>query len=202
MINNTNDPNAKYSDDFTTWFTINSTNIKDNEFTANHSYLNNDDWNFKRQYWGRNISDVINEALTAGTYSGQNYTARFFAADGYSEPVAKGKFGPREPIPFNITEIEEGVDPAFRGDQVNDPPELVPESDLLMCLCYAQRELGEFFGNEQDPVWPSKKVNNYHTGPFNIVVPGRTRDHYLKYVTEIRVVVFPGEIPSGYSDVQ
>ena len=60
-----------------------------------------------------------------------------------------------------------------------------------MNLVYKDREFGETWGGVTDPFWPYARYCGYHRGPFYLIVPGRPRDAYIKYIYKIAVSYIP-----------
>jgi hypothetical protein len=162
-------------------YTIDPMNMMENEFTANYSYHRSDWWNYDRQYWGRNISEIISHTNA----SGQNYTVRFYAIDEVVSPALLFR-------PYNRTDVELGIVPPWisddkiNGSQYEDPVPMLT-SPLLMNLVYKDREFGETGFGTTDPVWPYARYCGYHRGPFYLIVPGRPRAAYIKYVYKISI---------------
>jgi hypothetical protein len=166
-------------------YEVNPSNMRINEFTANYSYNRSDWWNYDRQYWGRNISEIV--SLTSA--SGKNYTIRFYAMDGAVSPSPMYRA-------YNRTDVEIGIVPPWVDeDKINGTlytaPVPMPKSNLLMNLVYKDQEFGETGGTVTDPIWPYARDCGYHRGPFYVVVPGRPRDAYIKYVYKIEISYTP-----------
>ncbi|MGM0470151.1 MAG: hypothetical protein ACQERB_15230 [Promethearchaeati archaeon] len=165
-------------------FSITPSNCTINEYIGNYSYDRFDYWNFNRQYWGRNISDIIKYTSAAG----KNYTVKFYAADGVVAPYPLIKL-------YDQDDIEKGIEPPWKSpeDLVNttlsDPGVPLPKPDKLMCLVYKQQEFGECGLGTCDPPWKNPKMCGYGSGPFYVLVPGRPRGEYLKYVTKIELTI-------------
>ena len=165
-------------------YTLGPKEIKMNTYVDNYSYDRFDYWNFDRQYWGRNISDIISSYTSA---KGENYTVKFYAADGVVAP-----YPPEEKL-YDKDDVEKGINPPWKSpeDLINvtlyDPGVPLPETNLLMCLVYKHQEFGESYGRAQDPVWPYPKMVGYGRGPVYLLVPGRTRSDYIKYITKIEI---------------
>ena len=165
----------------TTEYIIDQSNMMENKFTANYSYDRSDWWNYNRQYWGRNVSEII--SLTSA--SGKNYTVRFHAIDGVISPSLLER-------PYNRTDVERGINPPWTAeDKINgtlyDPAVPMLPTHLLMNLVYKDREFGEGWGSTTDPFWPYARYCGYHRGPFYLIVPGRPRDAYIKYIYKISI---------------
>lgn len=163
-------------------FEITPQNMTINEFTANYSYNRFDDWTYNRQYWGRNISEIVSQTSA----NGKNYTLRVYSVDGVIGPN-------EEHDPYNQIDVEEGIIPPYIAeDRVNRTADNLtgyplPNTDLLMCLVYKQRELGETGFGVSDPVWPYSRKLGYESGPFSLMVPGRPRGQYVKYIYLINI---------------
>ena len=161
---------------------INPLNMTNNEFTANYSYDRFDDWNYNRQYWGRNLSEIISHTSA----SGKNYTLKLHAIDGVVSPT-------EDHDPYDQFDVEAGIEPPYvPEDRINKTMEdlfgvPLPDTDLLMCLVYKQREWGEYGFGVTDPVWPYPRKLGYDSGPFSLVVPGRPRSQYVKYLYLINI---------------
>lgn len=170
--------------DGTEEYVIDPSNMTINEYTSNYSYTRIDDWDYNRKYWGRNLSEIISHTSAAG----KNYTVRVHAVDGVVGPT-------EENPPYNQTDVEKGINPPFiPEDRVNvtlddNVGEPLPNTDLLMCLVYKHQEFGEcgIDGSPCDPVWPYPKKLGYDGGPFSLVVPGRPRGKYVKYLYLINI---------------
>ena len=165
-------------------FKIDPSNMTANEFTANYSYTRFDDWDYNRQYWGRNLSDIISYTSAYG----KNYTVRIHAVDGV--------IGPNEEYrPYNSSDIEKCIIPPFSEDdfvnvsQTTYPGVLLPVNGLRMCLVYKEQEFGEcgYYGSPCDPIWPHPRILGYESGPFKLIVPGRPRGKYVKYIDLINI---------------
>jgi hypothetical protein len=119
-------------------YEITPQNMNLNEFTANYSYNRFDDWTYNRQYWGRNVSEIISHTSA----NGKNYTLRIYAIDGVISPSEGSS-------PYDQLDVEDGITPPFiAADRVNKTLDdltgvPLPNTDLLMCLIHKQRELGE-----------------------------------------------------------
>jgi len=181
-------------------YVIDQNNMTLNEYDDTYAYDRDDWWTFNRHYWGRNISEIIS-LTTAGDL---NYTVRFWSVDGWATPWPFGKY--KEPR-YNNTHVETGIVPPYprwANGYLNDTADLVnatevlPETDLLMALVYADQEFGESGQGITDPVWPYRRMCGYHRGPFYIIIPGRPRENYLKYVTRIEITSYSGPIPYGF----
>jgi hypothetical protein len=181
-------------------YVIDQNNMTLNEYNDTYHYDRDDWWSFNRHYWGRNISEII--SLTpAGVL---NYTVRFWSVDEWATPWPYG--GKKEPR-YNNTHVETGIVPPYpqwadgylneTADLVNTT-EVLPETDLLMALVYADQEFGETWQGVTDPVWPYRRMCGYHRGPFYVIIPGRPRENYLKYITRIEITSYNGSIPVGF----
>ena len=171
-------------------FKIDPLNMTVNEYTANYSYSRFDDWDYNRQYWGRNISEIISHTSA----NGKNYTLSVHAVDGVIGP------DPDESVKlYDNEDVEEGITPPFiPQDRVNKSMsdldgEPLASTDLRMCLVYKDQEFGEcgINGNPCDPVWPCSRRLGYESGPFSLVVPGRPRGTYVKYIYLINITIIP-----------
>ena len=182
-------------------YVIDQNNMKLNQYDDIYSYARDDWWTYNRHYWGRNISEIISH-----TFAGSlNYTVRFWSADEWASPWPFG--GKKEPR-YNNTHVETGIIPPYprwADGYLNDTADLVnitkvplPETDLLMALVYADQEFGESGQGITDPVWPHWMMCGYHRGPFYVIIPGRPRESFLKYVTRIEITSYSGPIPSGF----
>ncbi|TFF97934.1 MAG: hypothetical protein EU547_02930 [Promethearchaeota archaeon] len=158
-------------------YTITPSNVHKNEYVGNYSYDRSDYWNYDRQYWGRNISDIIQETSAAG----KNYTLRFYAADGV--------FSPYDGYYYDQDDVEKGIEPPFRPTDLINGSKALPDTDKLMCLIYKQQEFGESYGGTADPIWSHPKMLGYGSGPFSLVVPGRPRGEYIKYINRIEISI-------------
>ncbi len=163
-------------------YEITPQNMNLNEFTANYSYNRFDDWTYNRQYWGRNVSEIISHTSA----NGKNYTLRIYAIDGVISPSEGSS-------PYDQLDVEDGITPPFiAADRVNKTLDdltgvPLPNTDLLMCLIHKQRELGETGFGVTDPVWPYPRELGYVSGPYSLIVPGRPRGQYIKYLYLINV---------------
>ncbi|MHA1670219.1 MAG: hypothetical protein ACTSV5_06520 [Promethearchaeota archaeon] len=156
--------------------------------TAVYQYESTTGWGANRQYWGKNVSDII-AMTTAGNQS--DYEVTFKAADGFSTPFWKS-----EP-PYNKTEVENGMynnethviprsdDDYVNGTETSGVP--IPVTDLIMNLAWKIQEFGETYDGILDDVWAVPKILSYSSGPFNVQIPGRNRANYAKWVTEINI---------------
>jgi len=168
---------------------IDPSNMTNDASSHHYKYYRNDWWDFDRQYWGRNISEIISHTSAAG----KNYTLRAWSVDGWASPRPFG--GKAEP-PYNNTDVESGITPPWIGhDLINDTNVALPETDLLMNLVYADQEFGETGQGITDPIWPYRRMCGYHRGPFYLIVPGRPRDVYISHVDLIDITVYDGPIP-------
>lgn len=145
-------------------YIVNRSNIMDNEITDQFDYYDNDSgkgWN--RTYSGRTISDIVNQTSALG----QDYNITIIAADGWGSKWV-----------YNNTDINKGLTEEKQA-MINDPEEPLDPEGKLMALYYEAADIGEFH-----------TLNNVGSGgPFKTVVPGQTRNRYMKLVTEIRVVL-------------
>lgn len=191
----------------TVQYVIDPMNMADNGYSDTYSYDRFDWWTFNRQYWGRNISEILSHASVTGL----NYTARIWSADNYASPRP---FGKSKEYRYNNTEIENGIEPprgmsfnqsynnrdninlTIASDYSSGVP--LPSTNLLMALVYADQEFGEGFESVTDPVWPHRKMCGYDRGPFYLIVPGRPREVYLSHVTTIEITTYLGPIPSDF----
>jgi hypothetical protein len=183
-------------------YVIDPMNMTYNGYDDTYHYDRDDWWNFNRHYWGRNISEII--SLTSA--GGLNYTVRFWSADGWATPWP---YNPTKKEPrYNNTHVETGIVPPYprwANGYLNDTVDLVnttnvplPETNLLMALVYADQEFGETWQEVTDPVWPHRKICGYHRGPFYVIIPGRPKASYLKYVTRIEITSYNGSLPSSF----
>ncbi|MFX0057877.1 MAG: hypothetical protein ACFE85_00275 [Candidatus Hodarchaeota archaeon] len=170
-------------------FIIDPTNMTDAEYTDTYTYERDDWWDFNRQYWGRNISEIISHTSATG----KNYTLRVWSEDGWASPRP---FGGKKEDPYNNTDVELGITPPWVDhDLINDTLVPLPETNLLMNLVYADQEFGETGQGVTDPIWPYRRICGYHRGPFYLIVPGRPRDVYISHVNLIDITVYDGPIP-------
>ena len=155
--------------------------------TAVYQYESTSGWGANRQYWGKNVSDLVN--MTSAQYE-SDYQVTFGAADGFVTPYWKW-----EP-PYNKSEVENGmynndthVIPRSDDDYVNGTDTTlgvpIPATDLIMNLAWKIQEFGETYDGILDIAWPVPKILSYSSGPFNVQIPGRNRANYAKWVTEI-----------------
>jgi len=165
-------------------FKIDPNNMTINEYTANYSYSVFDDWDYNRQYWGRNLSEIISHTSAYG----KNYTLRVYAVDGVVGPAIQNP-------PYDQIDVEEGIIPPYISeDRLNRSTDNLagvplPPTNLRMCLVYKHQEFGEcgYYGSPCDPVWPYPNKLGYDSGPFSLVVPGRPRGKYVKYLYLINI---------------
>lgn len=179
-------------------YEIDLNNMKLNEYNDEYHYDRNDWWDFHRHYWGRNISEIISHTSA----SGKNYTVRFWSADDWATPWPYKEN--REPR-YNNTHIEEGITPPYpqwvngdlntTADLINVTMVPMHKSDLLMALVYADQELGESGQGITDPIWPYRRLNGYHRGPFYVIIPGRPRNIYLSHIVRLEISSYTGPIP-------
>jgi hypothetical protein len=170
-------------------FVIDPINMTDSEYSDRYTYDRDDWWSFDRQYWGRNISEIISHSSVAG----RNYTLRAWSEDGWASPRP---FGKSKEDPYNNTDVQLGITPPWSDhDFINDTLVPLPETNLLMNLVYADQEFGETGQGVTDPIWPYRRICGYHRGPFYLIVPGRPRDVYISHVNLIDITVYNGPIP-------
>jgi len=155
-------------------------------YTAVYQYESTSGWGANRQYWGKNVSEIIATAV-----AGQpDYEVTFRAADGFVTP-----FWIWEP-PYNRSEVENGmynngtnVIPRSDDDYVNATDTSlgvpIPATNLIMNMAWKIQEFGETYNGIADAAWPVPKILSYSSGPFNVQIPGRNRANYAKWVTEI-----------------
>lgn len=168
---------------------IDPSNMTKGASSHHYKYYRNDWWDFDRQYWGRNISEIISHTSAAG----KNYTLRAWSVDGWACPRP---FGGKVEPEFNNTDVESGIIPPWIGhDLINETNVPLPETNLLMSLVYADQEFGETGQGLTDPVWPYRRMCGYNRGPFYLIVPGRPRDVYISHVNLIDITVYDGPIP-------
>jgi len=169
-------------------YTINRTNIIDpyspdglnytyyTDGTSNGKYPK---FNFNRQYWGRNISSIINMTSAKGL----DYTVKFVCFDDYTI---------RKNNPLNNTDINNGLTLA-KYQEVNGtigsgwPEALLPVTDQLPSLIYEERRFAETDQTITDPYWPYPKFRGYHGGPFYLIVPGWVKESYGQSIIRIEV---------------
>jgi len=163
---------------------LNPDNLTSNPFTFSYSYDRDDDWNLNRQYWGTNLSTIVDYTI-ANVASDFNLT--IYAADGWKTP---SKF---EAVKFyNKTEVYNGLPyNTTHWDNVNNTNDPLPDvySHLRMNLAFALKGNGEYdgAGTDTNPIWPYSRYCGYSYGPYVLVIPGRTKSNLLKYVTEIAI---------------
>ncbi len=171
----------------TTELTLDAWDLMQDPDTAVYRYDSTSDWGANRQYWGKNVSDII--AMTSANVA-PDYGVTFRAADGFITPFWKA-----EP-PYNKSEVENGmynngthVIPRSDVDYVNatdtSPGVPIPVTALIMNLAWKIQEFGETYDGIPDDPWPVPKILSYSSGPFNVQIPGRNRANYAKWVTEI-----------------
>ncbi|MHA1683087.1 MAG: hypothetical protein ACTSUE_19265 [Promethearchaeota archaeon] len=150
--------------DNVTEFVIDRTNITTNQETATYGYQDNasgKSWN--NTYIGRTVADIVDETSA----SGSDYNLTIIAADGWGSKWV-----------YNNTDIESGLSEDKRGE-IGEPPENLTTDGLLMTLYYQAGDPDEF---------PS--LNTVGSGgPFKTVLPGQTRNKYMKLVTEINIII-------------
>ena len=170
-----------------TEFSLDAWDLIQDPYTAVYQYESTSGWGANRQYWGKNISEII-AMTTAGAQL--DYEVTFRAADGFITPFWKW-----EP-PYNKSEVENGiynngthVIPRSDDDYVNGTDTSlgvpIPATNLIMNLAWKIQEFGETYNGIADEAWPVPKILSYSSGPFNIQIPGRNRANYPKWVTEI-----------------
>jgi len=170
-----------------TEFSLDAWDLIQDPYTAVYQYESTSGWGANRQYWGKNISEII-AMTTAGAQI--DYEVTFRAADGFVTPFWKW-----EP-PYNKSEVENGmysnethVIPRSDDDYVNGTDTSlgvpIPATNLIMNLAWKLQEFGETYDGIADEVWSVPKILSYSSGPFNVQVPGRNRANYAKWVTEI-----------------
>lgn len=173
-------------------YVIDPMNMNYNEYDDIYHYDRTDWWSFNRNYWGRNISEIISHTSAAGL----TYTMRAWSVDGYASPRP---FGGKKEVRYNNTEIENGILPPRESwDLINDTEVPMPSTDLLMSLVYADQELGETGQGITDPIWPYRKMCGYGRGPFYLIVPGRPRDTYISHINRIEINTYTGSIPPEF----
>ena len=171
----------------TTELSLDSWELVQDPDTAVYQYESTSDWAANRQYWGKNVSEII--AMTSANGE-PDYEVTFGAADGFTTPFWKW-----EP-PYNKSEVENGmynngthVIPRSDDDYVNGTEFSlgvpIPATDLIMNLAWKIQEFGETYDGILDDLWPIPKIISYSSGPFNVQIPGRNRANYAKWVTEI-----------------
>ncbi|TXT54718.1 MAG: hypothetical protein BAJALOKI2v1_740021 [Promethearchaeota archaeon] len=156
--------------------------ITTNPTVESYSYERNDWWDFDRKYWGKTLASII-----AGTSAaGKNYEVRIWSVDGYASPRP---YGSKKEPPYSRNDVEQGIDPPWTdADLVNESGVPLPDpGNKLMTLVYKHQEFGETGQNVTDPVWPYPKACGYHRGPFYLVVPGRVRDVFAKWINRIEI---------------
>jgi hypothetical protein len=162
-------------------------NLTQNPFTAVYQFESTYKWAANRQYWGKNVSEIIGWTTAAAQ---PDYDVTFRSADGFVTPFWK-----TEP-PYNKSEVVNGmynngtnVIPRSDDDYVNGTDTSlgvpIPATDLLMNLAWKLQEFGETYDGIPGEVWPTPKILGYDSGPFTLQVPGRNRANYAKWVTEI-----------------
>ncbi len=162
-------------------YSITPGNMMLNEVTNKYSYGRSDWWDFDRQYWGRKIKEIVSHTSAYG----KDYELRVWSVDGFASPRPYGQKAER---PYNKTDVEQGIDPSWNSnDLINETSVPLPDTELLMALVYKQQEFGETGQNVTDPIWPYSKICGYHRGPFYLIVPGRVRDVYVKWVNRIEI---------------
>jgi hypothetical protein len=163
-------------------YSITPSNIKLNHIVANYSYERDDWWDFDRQYWGRTLKEIISHTSAAG----KNYNVRIWSVDGFASPRP---YGQKSEPPYNRTDVEEGIEtPWSQSDLVNESEVPLPDpGNKLMTIVYKHQEFGESGQNVSDPVWPQPEVCGIHRGPFYLIVPGRPRDVYVKWINRIEI---------------
>ncbi|MFX0075351.1 MAG: hypothetical protein ACFE96_07910 [Candidatus Hermodarchaeota archaeon] len=173
----------------TTELSLDAWELTRNPDTAIYRYDSTSGWGANRQFWGKNVSDII--AMTSAN-AVLDYGVTFRAADGFTTPFWKW-----EP-PYNKSEVENGmynngthVIPRSDDDYVNATDTSlgvpIPATDLIMNLAWKIQEFGETYDDIPDDPWPVPIILSYSSGPFNVQIPGRNRANYAKWVTEIIV---------------
>lgn len=159
-------------------------NLTSNPFTFTYSYDRDDDWNLNRQYWGTNMSTIIDYTIANGV---PDFNLTIYAADGWKTPskFESAKF-------YNKTEVYNGLTyDSIHWDYVNETSVPLPDvyGELKMNLAFALKINGEYdgAGTDTNPIWPYSKFCGYSYGPYVLVIPGRTRSNLLKFVTEIAI---------------
>ncbi|MBY9009368.1 MAG: hypothetical protein KGD74_05845 [Candidatus Lokiarchaeota archaeon] len=168
-------------------FSLDAWDLIQNPYTAVYRVDSTTGWGANRQYWGKNVSEII--AMTSANVE-PDYEVVFRSADGFTTPSTK--WGE---LPYNKSEVEIGmynngthVIPRSDDDYVNGTSTTgvpIPATDLIMNLAWKIQELGETYDGIADDAWPVPKILSYFSGPFNVQIPGRDRSSYAKWVTEI-----------------
>jgi hypothetical protein len=173
----------------TTELSLDAWDLIQNPYSAVYKYDSTTDWAANRQYWGKNVSEII--GMTTANLQ-PDYSVTFRAADGFTTPFWKS-----EP-PYNKSEVENGmynngthVIPRSDDDYVNGTDTSlgvpIPATNLVMNLAWKIQEFGESYDGVFDDPWPAPSILSYSSGPFNVQIPGRNRANYAKWVTEIIV---------------
>lgn len=173
-----------------------------------YTYQRWDWWDYNRTYWGRNVSEIINynSTLAAGDFDVYFETVDKFTAPFQKKYRAYNKTEIMVGISNNGTHVNEWTEKGkdlvnnsnyIKYEEVYDGIPLLA-THLRMALVFKEQELGEsgMYGRESqgeyditidDPPWPYPKYIAYRSGPYRIVVPGRTRDNYINHIKKIHI---------------
>lgn len=192
-------------------FRVNRTNIEDpyNPLGWTYSYdkevekyitldgkeYNTGEMTYNRTYWGLNMSYIVNQT-SAKDY---NFTLQAVSADGWGNIIFNNTDvhnGLSWPGPYSTS--KKGANPTnnngyTRVNSSNIQP--LPETDKLMVLAYMEQKFYEYGLYGPDPEWEKGYIKSYHKGPFYLIIPGKTRNYYGGWVTEIRITSYVGPIP-------
>ena len=159
----------------------------------NYTYENTAWWNFNRNYYGTNISQIVNYTTAKNT----DYVLNITFAPGDIQPATKGKRKVYSYTKnFNYTDVEIGL--ANNGthiignhvDLVNGSiPMLKAEKDPLMCITNKIK-----YGYEIKYGDPAEGFNSpweqfYNEGypPFKFILPGGARSRFYNGVVGINI---------------
>ncbi len=145
-----------------TEFVIDRANVTVNEYTDRYSYSDNatgKSWD--NTFTGRTVADIVNRT----TAKDLSYNVTFLAADGWGTTWK-----------YNKSEIQDGLPPSTCA-MIGTPPQVLGTDGLLCTLYYK--------------IAPAAGTPSFNRladgGPFRAVVPGQTRNRYMKLVVEILI---------------
>ncbi len=147
-----------------TEFVLDRTNITVNESTHRYGYSDNATGkNWDNTFTGRTLADIVN-CTTAKELA---YTVNFTTLDDWGSTWK-----------YNKTEIQNGLPPSSCS-QIGTPPETLSTNGLLMTIYTL--------------IAPGAGTPTHNLvspgGPFRLVVPGLTRNYYMKLLTEIKITI-------------
>jgi hypothetical protein len=185
-------------------FSLEPNNVTALQTKYNYSYDRDDFWNYNREVIGLNLSLICD---WAGMNDSINFEVKARAADGWASPHGSSK----RPG-FTEDEVYYGLENDSRYWGYVNESETYPDGVALpedindgkpIIIAYSQRLLGESNPDTgyENPVWSEQQKMGIAHGPYTVIMPGGTRDKFVKWIYQIEINTIP-DVDFDYNDTE